>query len=783
MKNLIILLIIQFNVILLFAQNKSIYFKEGVSDKEIISNLPKRSVTESSNYIELEYSFDNAEITTIEKNAAVFQLLNIQGMSKMNSVGKPALPCYNDILAVPSKRGLGIKIVEATYQDFKGFYIAPAVEPQIDSGKDSLIDFTLNDSIYKKNSFYPENIAKIVSVQDYREAPIAFVQIRPVQFNPETKTVRCYSKIKYQVTFPSNLRPQISSALKKGDFDILKNVISNTTITTESTLSSKLKSASLIKTSKNYIIITTNAFLDAAKEFADWKTMLGFGCEIVSQPSWTSAEVKTVINQRYTSWPTKPEYFVIIGDHENVPGEVKYRPNYGNYTTDLYYACMGGVDDYTADMVRGRISVSSSDQAFTVIRKIINYERNPVTNSSFYSNGLNCAFFEDALHDGTPIDGIEDNGFTYSSELIRDYMMSKGYTVNRVYSTMPSVNPKFYSSTVGNGQAIPSELRHDISPYYPWSGDNSNITSEINAGKFYVLYRGHGLEDKWGNPLYTLTDIDNLNNGNKLPVVFSITCSTGGFLQTECFAEKLLRRSNGGAAGIFAASQVSYNEWNSTLAIGMFDAIWSSPGLLPSFLIGHNQYSNLTPHSDIYQMGKVLNQGLLRMQQTWEVSRYQNEIYHYFGDPTMEMYTAVPSSFSGVTVTDNVTSVTVNAAVSNCKITICSLLDMGATCYEVANDVSSYTFNDIVKPYYITVSKHNYKPYIYPQDLYIQNYAFTQYRLFEGININVGSNVTNSYSQGPVTIESGANVTLNADQNVLLANDFEVKLGSTFEVK
>ena len=29
----------------------------------------------------------------------------------------------------------------------------------------------------------------------------------------------------------------------------------------------------------------------------------------------------------------------------------------------------------------------------------------------------------------------------------------------------------------------------------------------------------------------TLSDINNLNNGNKLPVVFSITCKTGGFLQ------------------------------------------------------------------------------------------------------------------------------------------------------------------------------------------------------------------------------------------------------------
>ena len=182
-------------------------------------------------------------------------------------------------------------------------------------------------------------------------------------------------------------------------------------------------------------------------------------------------------------------------------------------------------------------------------------------------------------------------------------------------------------------------------------------------------------------------------------------------------------------------------------------------------------------------MGKVLNQGLLRMAETYDISLYQNEVFHYFGDPAMEMYTAAPSTFSGVTVSETSTSVTVNTGISGCKITICSLLDMGASCYEVAPNVSSYTFNGVVKPYYITVSKHNYKPYTYPQELYLQNYSFAQYRLIEGTNINVGSNVTTSYAQGPVTIENGANVTLDADQNILIANDFEVKLGANFEAK
>ena len=78
----------------------------------------------------------------------------------------------------------------------------------------------------------------------------------------------------------------------------------------------------------------------------------------------------------------------------------------------------------------------------------------------------------------------------------------------------------------------------------------------------------------------------------------------------------------------------------------MFDAIWSNPGLLPNFGSGGISNPNVNTHSDIYKMGYVLNQGLLRMGQTWGLSQYTNRIFHYFGDPSMEMYTSSPSTFT-----------------------------------------------------------------------------------------------------------------------------------------
>jgi len=440
-------------------------------------------------------------------------------------------------------------------------------------------------------------------------------------------------------------------------------------------------------------------------------------------------------------------------------------------------------------MARGRVSVNSLEQAYLVLRKIINYERDPVINTSFYQTSLNCAYFQDRDNPGDPIDGYDNCRFVHTIEEVRDYLISKGKTVNRVYSTDDDVYPRYYNKgSYSNGQPIPAELRKDISPFYPWKNmyNSTDITNEINDGRFYVLHRGHGNYYTWAQPHFSTLDIPKLTNGNKLPVVFSLNCQTGGYLQPECFAEKFIRHPQGGAVGVFAASQISYSGYNDALVVGMFDAIWSNPGLIAQFGSGGYPNPNLNSHPDIYKMGHVLNQGLLRMTQTWGSSsyrRYQNEIFHYFGDPSMEIYTASPSKFTNSTVSQSGTTVTVNTGgISGCTIALTSM-DYGTSYFDVAPNVSSHTFTGVTIPYYVTITKHNYIPYTYPEDdVYIQNVTITNDSYISGRNIYVGRAVTTATTQGDVIINNNANVIFDATQNVVLDAGFECTLGSTFEV-
>ena len=110
-----------------------------------------------------------------------------------------------------------------------------------------------------------------------------------------------------------------------------------------------------------------------------------------------------------------------------------------------------------------------------------------------------------------------------------------------------------------------------------------SIQSMMNLGQLYVLHRDHGYSGGWGTPDFNTSYIPGLTNGNRLPVMFSINCSSGDLDHTGSFAKQLLSHPNGGAVGVIAASDISYSGLNDAFTLGLFDAIWDNPGLIPNF--------------------------------------------------------------------------------------------------------------------------------------------------------------------------------------------------------
>ncbi len=730
MKRFTILLIVAFGFLTSTVVGQYLSFEDGIKEANEQNTTPVRNFENGgAAFVKIGFEFTGAFVAKKDVTGEVYQYLHINGFPEMGQVGAPALPARNEIIAMPQNSNGKIIILSSEYYEYEGFNIHPALEPAVDTEGAPEPKFYKDDKIYSSDKFFPETIVEITDVLKSRATPLAVVQTRPVQFNPVTGKIRVYTNIKFKVVFEGGDNSFDNIALKNSLFytNLLKRMVINSKSIPDGISIGNINSK---VGEKNYIIITHSQFLTQANQLAVWKRQMGYTVEVVSRNSWTSAQVKDSIHTRYSSWNPKPDYFVIIGDHDGafaVPGEIHQAPDGNDFATDLYYACMGGAGDWVPDMAHGRISVRTVEQAQIVVDKIINYEENPTTNNDFYENGLNCAQYQDDNNDG-----YADRRFCHTSENIRDYMKDEqGYSVDRIYytsSTAPVATLKYNNGYFSTGQLLPAELRN---PAFNWEGYDVDITNEINDGKFYVFHRDHGYAGGvgWAHPQYTVSQMGNLANGDMLPVIFSINCHTGEFQITDCFAEKFVRMENKGAVGVVAAAYYSYSGYNDALAIGMVDAIWADPGVFPVFGTGGtgNNYT-IGAGNEIYRMGDVVNQGLVAMLQNWNGSagsnKYEHELFHWFTDPALKIWTANPN-INPISATH---SSNIDCSGTSFSITgsspdaVATLVYDGELLGEAVIDASgnatiNYNITANGSVAVLTISKHNQKPYVATLDI------------------------------------------------------------------
>lgn len=701
-------------------------FEQGYVQQDNTNTLPSRETANGGeDYYRISYEFSGALHNSVEVEGTKYDFLHIKGFAKMGQVGAPALPAHNEIVAMPRGASAKIVLVNTEYYEYEGFMIHPALQPATDTYGDPEPEFQIDEEIYTANEFFPKNIVEVTHVKLSRGTPLAVVQARPVQFNPVTGVIRVYTNIEYRIEYEGAAASfsEIASTNSLHYTNQLKLSVINSDNIPDGIDMSETKAGE-----KNYIIITHDEYLSAANDLANWKRQMGYSVEVVSQSSWTATQVKTEIENRYNAWTPKPDYFVIIGDHTGsyaVPGQIHQDPNYGDdFATDLYYACMDGGSDWHPDIANGRIPVSSLAEAQIVIDKIIDYEQTPPASSSFYDNILNCAQYQD----DDDHNGYADRRFCHTSENIRDYLQdSHGYTSARVYfkssNYTPISNLHYNNTYYSDGSLLPAELR---SVSFDWAGDATDITNEIDAGKFLVFHRDHGYTggSGWHRPYYTTSSMASLSNGNLTPVVFSMNCHTGEFQLDNCFAEKFLRMDNKGAVGVVAAAYYSYSGYNDALSLGMIDAIWADPGVYPVFGSGGTGANyTIGVGNDIYTMGDVVHQGLYAMEQNWNGSsvsnNYQYELFHYFGDPAMKIWTSDPNA-SVITATHTSTidcagtSFSVSGSTPGATATLVYNSELiGETILDGSGAGSiPYAISVPGSTLILTISKHNCKPYV-----------------------------------------------------------------------
>lgn len=597
----------------------------------------------------LELDFPPFESIEITRNGQTYQRLSMKGYGHTTEVGKPELPVFGRFIAVPKGASVQVEVLDAKHENLQGFHIYPAQEP-IPAAMDGEPGFALDEAFYSADAFYPAELVEVESGAVIRGQDVVIVRVFPMQYNPGTSELRVCSFLRLRVNFVGGKGADRDPRLRSPYYDrLLQSLLVNRDVLGATALSSsdvRLSSAN----GCDFLIITHPDFLTAAETLATWRRQKGLDTEVrtTTQTGSTAEAIKSYIQNAYNTWDPAPSFVLLLGDAEFLPTNYVTPHFYENNRligTDLYYATVDG-SDYFPDLSIGRIPVDTAAEASAVVDKIISYERHPTADTGFYNRIIMVGYFQDS-----DLDGYEDRSFILTSEQIRDYLVSQGYTVQRIYEAPTSSNPTNYNNgTYASGEPLPPDLLR--SNGFQWNGNATDITNAINAGAILVNHEDHGAPDKWGYPRYTTSNIDNLNNGdNKLPVVFSMNCQSGWFdNETDnepatpdsvvYFAEKFLRRSGAGAVGVVAATRTTFSGHNDSINKGMIDGIWSD------FL----SYSQSGPFASPQRyMGHVLDYGKMYYASVFSattVRKIQFEAYHYFGDPAMQIWIAPPTQMS-----------------------------------------------------------------------------------------------------------------------------------------
>ncbi len=664
-------------------------------------------ITDDLSTFIIEYSIgQDVHFNIVHHDNKVWHIPFIKGAGYIQDIGKAALPSYNIIIGAQSVNP-EISFVSLEADTIKNILLYPWIGMPVDLVGTPEPVFTMDHGFYQSDIQYPDNQAIIFSNQNYKGQNIFMVRICPFSYNPYTQTLIVHRRFEI---IAENLSSGITNSniyVSATGRSVLKNVTVNQAFNVPVQKSQELDNAPV------YMIITHEDYIDAANAIATWREQTGYKTEIYSSSYWTATDVTNTIRNRYFSPLQKPDYLLLIGDHNKLPGN-QYNTSLGIFPTDKPYVCLDGANDYVADIAIGRVSVTSASQANTVVQKIIQYEKNPVMQASFYETALSAAYYQDDNSDS-----YADRRFAQTAEEILQYLTTQtGKTVNRVYYTGSTKTPLYWNNTYYSaGESVPTYLRK---PGFPWTGNANNIRTFINDGTFIVYHRDHGYDLGWGDPAFNNTNVASLDNPDKWPIVASINCQTGKFLVPECFSEAFLRHANGGAVGVFGHAEVSYSGYNDGIAMGVIDAIFAQPGLIPNFTGTGHVSGTITPHDSILTMGDVADQALLRMMQTWGddwgLGAYQHNIFHYFGDPATRIFTQMP-----VVITASHQN-SIHCQDTTLQINSCNIQDAMATLLAdgqligmtyLQNGSGSIVFsptasNNLV----LTISAPNTKPYI-----------------------------------------------------------------------
>jgi hypothetical protein len=331
-----------------------------------------------------------------------------------------------------------------------------------------------------------------------------------------------------------------------------------------------------------YLCISVDSFADEIAPLVEWKNAKGIQARTytLSQTGYSEPEIRAFIQNAYDTWEVPPEYVLLVGDSENLPG-------YESLTyTDNYYTTMEG-GDWLADIMLGRISADYGSHVSTQVAKILAYEKTPMVGDPDWP--LTGSLW---VHDD-----FDDGDWIYYLNTFRvyDQMHDAGFS---------PIDTLFH--------------RNDI--------ERSDVYASVNQGKGFINFRGQAWIN-WLDPFNL--NISNVENDWRLPIVVSATCGTGNYEYDGFVCEEWQREGNAtspdGSVAFFATNTAFPGSEELSLRRGYVD---------------EGFFDNVF-ETGSGALGEACIAGRMRMY-TKDANQVDYEGWNLLGDPEMQIWTAAP---------------------------------------------------------------------------------------------------------------------------------------------
>ncbi len=566
-------------------------------------------ISQQSEELEFQSAINEVNLLSVSTQLGEFSELIIPGFGYKGEIGSPLLPVKRELIAVPLGADIQVEINDYQSSEYMlsklgiGNQLLPVQPPVPKSADPANIAFIYNQAAYNLDNWYGAEIFTCKEIGILRGLRIFSVTYCPIAYNPAQQKVKIYTNVNATVTFVgSDLAA--TEELRTRTWSPAYEKVYSSSVINYSPLEIR---DDITRYPIKYVIISDIMFSAQLQPFIEWKVLQGYNVieaytnEIGTSTTAIANYIASLWNESTPEDPA-PSFILFVGDTAQIPA---YNGSQGNHVTDLNYVRLEG-GDFMPEIYYGRFSARTTAELQPQIDKTLEYEMFTMPDPSYLAEVVMIAGV-DATHSSTWANG-----------------------------------------QINYGTSLYFNAAHNITSHtylYPASGNSSNqIIQDISDGVGFANYTAHGSSTSWGNPEFTIGDINGLQNDHEYPLVVGNCCLTNKFEIGECFGEAWLREENAGAIGYIGGTNSTY--WNEDYWWGVgYGNIITNPtynGTGPGAYDGmFHDHGEDFPEWYTAQAA-VIMAGNLAVVQGGGSANYYWEIYSLMGDPSLVPYFGVP---------------------------------------------------------------------------------------------------------------------------------------------